>query len=104
MKQYANFEEFELSDEYRSGEPIDIKFADGTGYRRGEEGDQFWYKNDQPHRDGDLPAEIFTDGTQRWFKNGLAHRDGDLPAVIWADGTQFWFKNGMYYTPENALL
>jgi antitoxin component YwqK of YwqJK toxin-antitoxin module len=46
------------------------------------------------HREGDLPAVVWTNGTQLWYKNGKRHREGDLPAIIWADGTSEWYKNG----------
>jgi len=97
MKQYANFEEFEQSDEYRSGEPVFHQFADGSSYERNTLGNQAWYKNDKLHRDGDLPAAVWADGNQFWYKDGQRHRDGDRPAEIWANGTQFWFKNGLQH-------
>ena len=58
----------------------------------GADGTQRWYKEDKPHRDGDLPAVIDADGTQKWYKEGKLHRDGNLPALIDADGTQKWYK------------
>jgi hypothetical protein len=103
-KQYANFKEFEKSDEYKLGAPVEVKFADGIGYKRNTRGDQFWYKNGKLHRDGDLPAVIYATGDQLWYKNGKLHRDGDLPAAIYADGSQFYYKNSMYYTPEIQIL
>jgi hypothetical protein len=53
-------------------------------------GDQYWYKEGKRHRDGDLPAVIYSDGNQHWYKEGKLHRDGDLPAVILSDGSQWW--------------
>jgi ribosomal protein L25 (general stress protein Ctc) len=99
-KQYANFAEFEQSKKYKKGKPVEVKFADGTSYERNTFGTQFWYKDGQQHRDGDLPAVIYATGDQLWYKNGKLHRDGDLPAAIYADGSQFYYKNSMYYTPE----
>jgi hypothetical protein len=58
------------------------------------DGTREWYKNNQRHRDGDEPAVIDADGTRYWYKNGQLHRDGDEPAVIYANGTRRWYKNG----------
>ena len=35
----------------------------------GDNGTQWWYKNDELHRE-DGPAVIYADGTKRWFLNG----------------------------------
>jgi hypothetical protein len=54
-----------------------------------------WYDAAQRlHRDGDLPAVVWTDGSQSWYKHGRRHRDGDLPAVVWSSGTQWWYRHG----------
>jgi hypothetical protein len=55
---------------------------------------QYWYVNDKPHRDGGLPAVIYADGTQEWYVDGKRRRDGDLPAIVRASGDQEWYKNG----------
>ena len=60
-------------------------------------GAQWWYKNGKVHRDGDLPAIIWTDGTKEWCKNGRPHRNNDLPALIQDDGTQVWCKKGLFH-------
>jgi antitoxin component YwqK of YwqJK toxin-antitoxin module len=68
------------------------------------DGKQYWYKNGERHRDGDLPATIYPNGTKTWYKNGTLHRENDLPAVIWPDGTQKWFKNGKeFFQPKLKL-
>lgn len=46
------------------------------------------------HREGDLPAIIYTDGSLQWYINGKKHRDGDKPAVVWSTGSMFWYKQG----------
>jgi hypothetical protein len=51
-------------------------------------------KNDQLHRDGDLPAVMNMNGTKYWYKKGVRHRDGGMPAVVNADGTLFFYENG----------
>lgn len=56
-------------------------------------GDYFWFYNDERHRDGDEPASCLK-GIIRYYKNGLIHRDGDKPAIIYADGTQDYFIKG----------
>jgi hypothetical protein len=58
-----------------------------------EDGDVYYYKDDQLHRDDDLPAVEFATGTKWWYQNGKEHRDNDLPAVESSDGTKFWLKN-----------
>ena len=35
------------------------------------------------HRDDDLPAEMRRNDFFNWFKHGKRHRDGDLPAILW---------------------
>lgn len=65
-----------------------------TNVVKTEGGIQWWLKNGEPHREDDLPAEIWPDGTQWWWKEGWPHRDGDKPACIEADGTQRWYING----------
>ena len=74
----------ELMDSYR----------DGSHTKEWPDGTLEWYKNDQLHRDGDLPARILADGTLEWYKNGQPHRDDDKPASVWYDGPLMWFKNG----------
>lgn len=56
-------------------------------------GTQFWYRNNQLHRDNDLPAIVYFTGTQCWYQNGQLQRDNDLPAAIFSDGAQYWYKN-----------
>jgi hypothetical protein len=58
------------------------------------EGDHYWYKEGELHRDGDLPAVIYSSGGQYWYKEGERHRDGDLPAIICPNGDQEWWKEG----------
>ena len=57
--------------------------------------DQVWYREGKKHRDGDLPAVIWTSGSQEWYKEGKQHRDHDRPAEIWADDTQWWYRDGL---------
>jgi hypothetical protein len=59
-----------------------------------EYGNICYYKDDQPHRDNDLPAVEFANGTKHWCQNGKHHRDNDLPAIIHSSGTKQWFKDG----------
>ncbi len=61
------------------------------------DGAQYWYKEGQLHRDGDLPAIIYTMGTQVWCKHDKLHRDGDQPAIIHADGAKVWCKHDKYH-------
>ena len=58
-------------------------------------GREEWFdKNDDYHRDGDLPARIYN-GDLEWYRHGKRHRSGDNPAVIYTDGFRAWWKNGL---------
>lgn len=59
-----------------------------------EDGDESWYKDGQLHRDGDLPAAIYSDGYREWYQHGKLHRDGDLPAVVLPGVEEAWYRNG----------
>lgn len=52
------------------------------------------------HRDGDLPALIFTDGSVWYMQKDVKHRDGDNPAVIETGGIKEWYKYGERYYPN----
>ena len=62
----------------------------------GTKWEEFWYKFNLQHRDGDLPAYMDSKGKSKWYKNGDLHRDGNQPAVTEADGTKKWYINGQY--------
>jgi hypothetical protein len=64
-------------------------------------GDQYWYQNGEKHRDNDLPAIIYSNGDQYWYQNGEIHRDNDLPAIITPSGGQFWYQNGLQHRDNN---
>jgi hypothetical protein len=63
------------------------------GKHVGENGTIEYYKDDQLHRDDNLPAVVWADGAKFWCQNDLLHRDGDQPAAEWTDGTKIWFQN-----------
>lgn len=46
----------------------------------------------RPHRDGDLPARVWSDGAQVWWQHGDLHRTDDLPAIVTNDGTLKWYN------------
>lgn len=53
---------------------------------------KLWYKNDNIHRDNDLPAKICENSNLRvWYKDGMIHRDNG-PAIIDYD-VEWWYKN-----------
>lgn len=66
-------------------------------YIEREWGTKEWYKNNDFHRDGDLPAIIYNNGTKKWYRNGYIHRDNDLPAVETSRGDKMWYKNGVIH-------
>jgi len=57
-------------------------------------GTMSWLKNNQFHRERDLPATIHTNGDMFWYRNGNFHRKNDLPATIYNDGRLCWYENG----------
>ncbi len=72
-------------------------YRDGSHTHKFGNGLLAWWKNGEPHRDGDKPAEIDVDGSMFWYKNGEHHRDGDNPAYITATGVLEWYKNGKWH-------
>jgi hypothetical protein len=47
------------------------------------------------HREGDLPARVFSDGSMEWHQNGIYYRENDKPTSINAHGCQFWQNSKM---------
>lgn len=61
------------------------------------QGDLWWYKNANRHRDYDLPAEILEDGSMGWWNEGFRHRDGKKPAFTTPDGyCEYWYKGKLH--------
>jgi hypothetical protein len=61
-----------------------------------ENGDRYWYKNNQLHRDRG-PAIERSNGAKWWYVKGKRHRlDG--PAVEYNDGSKEWWVNDKQYT------
>jgi hypothetical protein len=58
-----------------------------------EEGVEYWYFNDQLHRE-EGPACIESDVSMSWCRFGDLHRE-DGPAVEWADGGKEWWVRGL---------
>ncbi len=67
---------------------------------------EHWYRNDELHREGDLPAVIWykKNGAiiaEYWYRNGKPHRGGDLPADIYYRNNQiyaeYWHRHGKLY-------
>ena len=47
--------------------------------------------------DNDITLVIYKNGAQFWYKNEEYHRDDDKPAIFWSCGTKSWYKNGTEY-------
>ena len=60
-------------------------------------GEQTWYKDNEKHRDDDLPAIIYADGDQFWLIAGLQHRENN-PSSIYSSGNVRWCLRGIEYT------
>jgi hypothetical protein len=77
--------------------------AGRTSMRQGKIVDEYGtirhYKDDQLHRDNDLPAIISEGGTRYWYQNGLQHRVVGA-AMIYADGEEFYFIDDKKLTKE----
>ena len=67
-------------------------------------GAKFWYKNGVYHRNGNSPAIEYSNGAKVWYKNGKLHRDNDLPAIDYNDGSKWWYKNDINYMPISYLI
>jgi hypothetical protein len=63
--------------------------------------EQYWYKNGMLHRDGDMPAIVYSDGTLIWYNHGQKHRDNDKPAVIYANGDVLWYRHGIIHRGDD---
>ena len=73
------------------------QYRDGLHTEKDRYGQLGWMQNGRLHRDGDLPARIYTDGSLAWYQNGRLHRDGDKPAVISGDSSLAWYQNGQLH-------
>jgi len=74
--------------------PYTEDLGHGVTHEVGLNGSEWWFKDGQLHRDGDLPAVVYPNGDQYWCQHGKPHRDGDQPAVVRADGNQKWYQHG----------
>ena len=63
-----------------------------NGSIRNKRGDEFWYKDDNFHRE-DGPAVEYADGDKEWYQNNKLHRE-DGPAVEYVNGRKEWWING----------
>ena len=61
---------------------------------------RYYYKNNDYHREKDLPAKIWLIGTRAWFKNGKQHRDNGKPSSIYFDGYMEWYEDDNYIKGE----
>ena len=66
-----------------------------------DNGDRFWYLNDELHRE-DGPAVELNNGNKEWWLNGERHRE-DGPACEWNTGNKYWFLNGGELTEKKFL-
>ncbi len=57
-----------------------------------EYGNKRWYRDNELHRDDDLPAVELINGNKIWFQKGQRHRENDKPAVELSNGTKVWFQ------------
>jgi hypothetical protein len=86
---------------------IKIDFIDSvpshfTGIIEYPNGDKFWYKKGNIHRE-DGPAIEASNGSKYWFKEGNYHRE-DGPARIFSDGTKSWYKEGKRHRLDGPAI
>jgi hypothetical protein len=102
---------YEVLDKFAASDGIKYTLPDGKLHTPGEkfiisDGEHQWWKYNNLHRDGDLPAIICVEAGKIWhkvwYKNGLRHRDNDLPALIFTSGNVFWFKYGKYHRDNGS--
>jgi hypothetical protein len=67
-----------------------------------ENGNKFWYLNNQRHRT-DGPAVEFTNGDKYWYLNGQLHRE-DGPAIEWANGNKSWYLNNHRHRTDGPAV
>jgi hypothetical protein len=67
-----------------------------------ENGDKFWYQNDQLHRT-DGPAAELANGTRMWYQNNKRHRT-DGPAVEFASGAKSWYQNNQRHRIDGPAV
>jgi len=68
---------------------------DGIRVEIDSNGNVFWYNEEGFHRDGDLPAIIWSNETKEWYKNNKKHRDGNKPAVVYKNGAKEYWIDGV---------
>lgn len=79
--------------QYKCAKKLNSYVNDMLSYKRDMDSTKSWWKNGQPHRDGDGPAIIYNNGGQEWWKNGKLHRQDDQPAIDCQD-LKVWAVNG----------
>lgn len=68
-----------------------------------KDGTQYWEVNGVIHRDGDLPAVVYSDGENAWYQNGLPHRENG-PAVTKPNGYEAWMKFGKLHRVDGPAV
>ena len=58
------------------------------------DGNVFWRRNNELHRDDDQPAIELKNGYRAWLRDGKLHRDNDQPAIINRNGYKEWWVDG----------
>lgn len=54
------------------------------------------------HQWDDLPARVDDNGDRYWYRHGQQHRDGGKPAVVFADGRLEWWRHDYLYKKLDA--
>ena len=77
----------------------------GNTIRHFRDGSTIYYdKNNNIHRDDDLPAFIdVLHGTQEWYKNNKLHRE-DKPAIVHRDGSHSWYRHGEHHRLDGPSI
>ena len=78
------------------------KMEINMNYEINEEGDKYWCKEGQPHRE-DGPAIEDASGNKFWYKEGKPHRI-DGPACEFINGYKSWYVEGKYHRIDGPAI
>jgi len=79
---------------------IRYKFHDGSYINIRSDNAIIWHDYyGEYHREGDMPAFIYTNGHMEYWKHGKLYRIGG-PAVIWSNGSVEYWLDDIEYTKD----
>jgi hypothetical protein len=67
-----------------------------------EDGNKYWYLNDQLHRE-DGPAIEHVSGNKAWYLHGQLYRE-DGPAIEYTNGDKDWYLHGQRHREDGPAV